>query len=55
MNVYDTAPSELKVPVKEPIGVGPYTDRWGTFISGFAPVNTSSNATIILGIDIRMT
>lgn len=53
MQLYDTAPNELKVPVTEPIGLDPYTDQWGTFVSGFAPVNTGSNATVmVLGVDI---
>jgi hypothetical protein len=55
MQVYDDSPVELKHPLKEPIGVGPYTDHWGTFVSGFAPVNTGSNETImVLGVDIRV-
>ena len=55
MQVYDEAPIELKLPLTEPIGVGPHTDHWGTFISGFAPVNIGSNETImVLGVDIRI-
>jgi hypothetical protein len=55
MQVYDDAPIELKLPLKGPIGVGPYTDHWGTFVSGFAPVNTGSNETImVLGVDIKV-
>ncbi len=52
---YPDAPAELKGPVTAPIGVGPYTDPWGTFISGFAPVETGSNLTVILiGVDTRV-
>ena len=52
---YPDAPAELKGPVTAPIGVGPYTDQWGTFISGFAPVDTGSNVTVILiGVDTRV-
>ncbi len=52
---YPDAPAELKGPVTAPIGVGPYTDQWGTFVSGFAPVDTGSNVTvIIIGVDTRV-
>jgi hypothetical protein len=52
---YPDAPAELKGPVNAPIGVGPYTDQWGTFVSGFAPVDTGSNVTvIIIGVDTRV-
>ncbi len=52
---YLYAPAELKGPVTAPIGVGPYTDQWGTFISGFAPMETGSNVTVILvGVDTRV-
>jgi hypothetical protein len=55
LSAYPDAPAELKNPVTAPIGVGPYTDSWGTFISGYAPVNTGSNATIVLvGVDFRI-
>jgi hypothetical protein len=51
---YPDAPVELKRPVTAPLGVGPYTDSYGTFVSGYAPANTGSNATaFILGIDVR--
>jgi len=53
LEVYDDAPVELKGPVTSPIGVGPYTDKWGTFYSGYAPVDAGSNATVILiGVDV---
>ncbi len=53
LEVYDDAPIELKTPVTSPIGVGPYTDKWGTFYSGYAPVDAGSNATVILiGVDV---
>lgn len=52
---YPDAPDELKVPVTAPVGAGPYTDSWGTFVSGFAPVQTSLDDTIVLiGVDIRV-
>lgn len=52
--VYDDAPLELKSPVTSPIGAGPYTDKWGTFYSGYAPVESGSNvSTLLLGVDIR--
>lgn len=54
LDEYKDAPAELKTPVTAPIGVGPYTDTWGTFISGYAPVNTSSNMTVVLvGVDVK--
>ncbi|HNS83047.1 MAG TPA: hypothetical protein PKL26_04795 [Methanolinea sp.] len=53
LEVYDDAPVELKTPVTAPIGAGPYTDKWGTFYSGYAPVDAGSNATVILiGVDV---
>ena len=52
---YPDAPDELKVPVTAPVGAGPYTDSWGTFVSGFAPVQTGLDDTIVLiGVDIRV-
>jgi hypothetical protein len=54
LDEYKDAPAELKTPVTAPIGVGPYTDTWGTFLSGYAPVRTSSNKTVIVvGVDVR--
>lgn len=50
--LYKDAPKELTSPVTGPIFVGPYTDAWGTFYSGFAPVRTGPNASVILiGVD----
>jgi hypothetical protein len=55
LSPYPDAPVELKEPVNTPIGAGPYTDSWGTFVSGYAPVNTGINGTIIvIGVDIRV-
>lgn len=54
MDEYEDAPTELSAPVTAPIGVGPYTDKWGTFYSGYAPVETGLNESILLlGVDIR--
>lgn len=54
MDEYTDAPTELFDPVTAPIGVGPYTDQWGTFYSGYAPVETGLNESILLlGVDIR--
>lgn len=54
LDEYPDAPGELKTPVTSPIGVGPYTDKWGTFYSGYAPVETGMNESILLlGVDIR--
>lgn len=37
-----------------PIVVGPYTDEWGSFVSGFAPITDTVSNTIpaVLGLDI---
>jgi len=52
---YPDAPVELEMPVTAPVGAGPYTDSWGTFVSGFAPVQTGLDDTIVLiGVDIRV-
>ncbi|MBP1927486.1 hypothetical protein J2741_000033 [Methanolinea mesophila] len=52
---YPDAPVELGEPVRSPIGAGPYTDSWGTFVSGYAPVTPGLNETrIIIAVDIRV-
>ncbi len=54
MMVYPGAPEELKTPITAPMGVGPYTDPWGTFLSGYAPVKMSANkTTYIMAVDMR--
>ena len=54
MMVYPGAPEELKTPITAPMGVGPYTDPWGTFLSGYAPIQMSTNETAyIMAVDIR--
>lgn len=53
MDEYTDAPKELFSPVTKPIAVGPYTDQWGTFYSGYAPVDLGVNRTILIGVDIR--
>lgn len=56
MPVHTTTPDALKVPVTKPIGVGPYTDQWGIFVSGFAPAYTGSNGTfMVLCVDFGVT
>jgi hypothetical protein len=55
MQVYLNPPEALKTPVTEPIVIGPYTDEFGTFISGMAPVDIGSNTTVILvGVDYQV-
>lgn len=55
MQEYLNPPEVLKTPVTGPIGIGPYTDEYGTFISGFAPVDTGSNTSVILaGVDYQV-
>lgn len=52
---YPDAPVDLEEPVTAPIGAGPYTDSWGTFVSGFAPVQTGlDDTTVLIGVDIRV-
>ena len=54
LEVYTDAAPELMTPVTAPIGAGPYTDRWGTFYSGYAPVQTGENAPVFLiGVDME--
>lgn len=54
LSPYPDAPEELAKPVTAPIGVGPYTDSWGTFVSGYAPVNMSPDTRIVLiGVDFK--
>ncbi|OPX68611.1 MAG: hypothetical protein A4E38_01730 [Methanoregulaceae archaeon PtaB.Bin108] len=54
MDEYKDAPLELSTPVTAPIGVGPYTDQWGTFYSGYAPVSTTPGGpAILMGVDIK--
>lgn len=53
MDEYTDAPGELFSPVRSPIAVGPYTDHWGTFYSGYAPVDIGSNRTLLIGVDVR--
>ncbi len=54
MEPYPDAPAELTKPVTSPIGAGPYTDSYGTFISGYAPVGAPINGTsFILGVDSK--
>ena len=55
MQEYLNPPPELMMPITAPIAVGPYTDEYGTFISGFAPVDLGSNTTVILvGVDYQV-
>jgi hypothetical protein len=52
---YEDGPAELEAPVTEPIGVGPYTDPFGAFISGFAPLDISTEETVyLLGVDMNV-
>jgi hypothetical protein len=51
---YPDAPAEITQPVSAPLAAGPYTDSYGTFISGYAPVDTGTNrTTFIVGIDMN--
>jgi len=53
MDEYTDAAPELFSSVTKPIGVGPYTDQWGTFYSGYAPVDIGGNRTVLIGVDFR--
>jgi hypothetical protein len=51
---YPDAPAELKKPLTAPVAAGPYTDSYGTFISGFAPIGTGANRTdFVVGVDMK--
>ena len=55
MQEYINPPPELMTPVTTPIAIGPYTDEYGTFISGLAPVDLGLNApVIIVGVDYQL-
>ncbi len=43
--LYESAPKELNSSITAPGCTGVYTDDWGTFISGFAPIRNSTGAT----------
>ncbi len=52
---YSEAPQKLKdiFTTGKPDLVGPYTDRWGTWISGLAPVKNDTGAILgVLGMDV---
>ncbi len=53
---YEQPPPELfeVFTTGQPVVVGPYSDEWGTYVSGFAPVLNSESQEIIavLGVDI---
>ncbi len=52
---YPDAPAVLDMPLTAPVGTGPYTDSYGTFISGFAPINATgaNGTTYVLGVDMK--
>ncbi len=55
--IYDDAPTELFAVFqdKQPRTAGPYTDRWGTYISAFQPVTDPATGEMVavLGFDIE--
>jgi len=51
---YVDAPAEMKKSITGSIGAGPYTDKWGSFVSGIAPLDLGSNTSVILVIDARV-
>ena len=56
MEVYDGADPYIRIALREDRALTtpePYTDKWGTFISGFAPLHDSAGAQVgVVGIDI---
>ena len=53
--IYEDYPPELEQTflTKRPVSVGPYTDKWGSFISAFIPIlDTKGNIIAISGIDM---
>lgn len=56
MDPYPEAPDELRSAFKNKLATAdtkPYTDRWGTFISGYAPVKDDNGEIVALvGIDL---
>ena len=54
--VYDAAPKGLLSAIQEGTGqvAGPYSDAWGTWMSGFAPVRDLQSGTILAALGIDM-
>lgn len=50
---FSGAPAALKVPFTAPFAVGPTRGAQGTYITGFAPVESGGHGTLILAVDIR--
>ena len=52
---YDEAPEELPAAfaANQPIVRGPYVDRWGTWVSAFAPLSDPKSAMLGMDIDAR--
>jgi hypothetical protein len=52
-DLYERAPKELNGTISVPGSTAVYTDDWGTFVSGYAPVRNSSGAVAgVLLIDV---
>jgi PAS domain S-box-containing protein len=58
MDVYDTPTDEMLTALKDGVTTvdqEPYTDKWGTFISGYVPVRDSAQKVVgVLGVDVRV-
>lgn len=54
-DLFENAPAEFGSPVSAPGSTGVYTDRWGTFVTGYAPVRNSTGASVgLLLVDMPM-
>lgn len=56
---YEEATPEMLQALREGVAIAenrPYTDRWGTFLSGYAPIRDSSGQLVgIVGLDLHIT
>ena len=58
MDIYDEAPEEMVAALREKrfaVSEEPYTDRWGTFVSGYAPFyDRRGNFVGVLALDLEV-
>jgi len=58
MDVYDTPTDEMLRALRDGVSTvdkDPYTDKWGTFISGYVPVRDSEDNLVgVLGADVKV-
>jgi hypothetical protein len=55
--VYEEATPELvrSFTTGEPFVEGPVTDRWGTWVSGLAPIKSGGRVVAVMGMDVDAT